>query len=317
VSADLGRVEATAVEIARAAGAMALAAFRRGRALEFKGKHHDDPVTATDREVEQFLRCELARAFPDHGMLGEETETDVAPDARCVWALDPLDGTANFASGLPAWGVSMGLLCAGAPVVGCIFAPIGPDLQPGVFHARLGGGARFDDQPLRVSAAADERGQIMALPGAYWRAFRLRLPPRGTPRPKRNLPDGRSLGSCTAELGLVAAGALRATVFTSPRIWDVAAGGLIVEEAGGLALTWQERRWQRLAHYAPMPPPKGAGAPALRHWSQPVVAGAPDAVERLLPRLAWHPRPPRALLRVLGLAQEAAATARQRRLAKV
>jgi myo-inositol-1(or 4)-monophosphatase len=304
VSDELARIEATAVEIAAAAGRLALDAFRRERALEFKGKRQDDPVTATDRDVERFLRTELGRAFPDHGLLGEEDEDDVAPDARFVWALDPLDGTANFASGLPLWGVSMGLLRDRRPVVGCIFAPVGPSLDAGVYHARLGGGARFDDRPVFVSRAPDERGQIMTLPGAYWRAFRLRLPARGTPRPRRALPDARSLGSCTAELVLVACGALRSTVFISPRIWDVAAGGLIVREAGGVALTWLDRRWQPLEWYEPKPPPRREGAPALRHWTQPVLAGAPDAVERLTARLAWHPRPPKALRRLIGLAQQ-------------
>jgi myo-inositol-1(or 4)-monophosphatase len=299
VSDDLAVVEATAVEIARAAGQRALAAFSATRNLEFKGKRQDDPVTATDRDIEQFLRTELTHAFPEHGVLGEEHEEDIAPAARFVWVLDPLDGTANFASGLPQWGVSLGLLREGTPVIGCIFVPVGPGLEAGAYHARLAGGAWFDGRPLTVSRAPDERGQIMTLPGAYWRAFRVRLPPRGTPRPQRALPDARSLGSCTAELVLVASGALRATVFISPRIWDVAAGGLIIQEAGGVTLTWFERRWQPLVRYAPKPPPRKEGPPTLRHWSQPVLAGAPDAVERLVPRLAWHPRLPKALQRLL------------------
>jgi myo-inositol-1(or 4)-monophosphatase len=298
VSDDLTVIETTAVEIASAAGQRALAAFQVGRILEFKGKRQDDPVTVTDRDVERFLRTELIRAFPGHGVLGEEDEDDIAPNAQFVWALDPLDGTANFASGLPQWGVSMGLLRNGVPVVGCIFVPVGPSLNAGIYHARQGGGAWFDDRPLSVSRAPDERGQIMALPGAYWRAFRMRLPARGTPRPQRSLPDARTLGSCTAELVLVASGALRATLFISPRIWDVAAGGLIVQEARGVALTWLDRRWQPLVHYAPKAP-RNEGAPALRHWTQPVLAGAPEAIERLVPRLAWHPRLPKALQRLL------------------
>ena len=296
---DLARVEATAAKIAAAAGARALAAFSQPRTLEFKGRKQDDPVTVTDRAIETFLRDELRQAFPTHGVLGEEQADDIQPGARLVWALDPLDGTANFAAGLPLWGVSMGLLFDGSPVVGCIFTPFGPRLQAGVYHARLGGGAWFDDQPLAVSRAADERGQIMTLPGAYWRAFRLRMAPRGTPRPQRLLPDARSLGSCTAELVYVASGALRATVFIGPKIWDVAAGGLIVQEADGVTLTWRAGCWERLAHFEPRAPARGEGPPALRNWSQPVIAGASDAVDRLVTRLAWHPRLPRALQRLI------------------
>ena len=129
--------EATAVDLARTAGVRAIEAFQTSVALEFKGKKQDNPVTALDRDTETFLRQELRRAFPDHGLLGEEHADDIASDAEYVWVLDPIDGTANFASGLPLWGISIGLLRHGAPVAGCIWVPIGPTLGPGAFHARL------------------------------------------------------------------------------------------------------------------------------------------------------------------------------------
>ena len=159
--------ESTAVQLARTAGERALAAFRNTVALEFKGKKKDNPVTVLDRDTETFLRTELRSAFPEHGLLGEEHADDIAADARYVWVIDPIDGTMNFASGLPLFGISVGLLEDGAPVAGCIWVPVGPTLGAGVYHARLGGGAYFDDTPMRVSKAEDERGQIMALPGVF------------------------------------------------------------------------------------------------------------------------------------------------------
>jgi myo-inositol-1(or 4)-monophosphatase len=293
--------ESTAVELARAAGERALAAFRTTVALEFKGKKQDNPVTALDRETESFLRAELRRAFPDHGLLGEEHADDIAADARYVWVIDPIDGTMNFASGLPLFGISVGLLEDGAPVVGCIWAPVGPTLGAGVFHARAGGGAWFGDAPVRVSRADDERGQIMALPAGYLRAFRFRRAGKDTPRPARALPDPRTTGSCTAELVLIASGALRAGVFIKPSIWDVAAGTLIVREAGGAVLTWADRRWCVFQRFEPAPPAQGKGEPALRHWGRPLLLGAPEAVERLTARMAWHPRLPRPLQQLIGL----------------
>lgn len=298
---DEARVEATAVELARAAGERALAAFRRSTLqLEFTGPKHDNPVTALDREVESFLRSELRAAFPDHGLLGEEHADDIAAEASYVWVIDPVDGTVNFASGLPLWGVSIGLLCHGAPVLGCIWLPVGPTLGPGVYHARRGGGARFDDEPIHVSRAPDERGQLMTLPGGYLRAFRFRQPRPGTPRAARALPDQRTLGSCTAELALIASGALRAGIFIEPSIWDVAAGAQIMREAGGEVLTWRDGSWRRFERFEPVPPRRGKGPPALRHWAQPLLMGAPDAVARVVPRLAWHPRLPKRLRQVLG-----------------
>ncbi len=71
--------------------------------------------------------------------------------------------------------------------------------------------------------------------------------------------------------------------------------------AGGQVLTWQDRRWQAFQCFLPAPPPRGQGAPALRHWGQPLLMGAPDAVERIVARLAWHPRLPRRLQRLFGL----------------
>ncbi len=297
------RFEETAVELAHTAGARALAAFRGTIALEFKGRRQNDPVTLLDRETETFLRQELRKAFPDHGLLGEEHKDDIAAGAEYVWVIDPIDGTANFASGLPLWGISIGLLRACQPVVGVIWVPVGPTLTPGAFHVHQGGGAWFENQPVRVSKAPDERGQLMALPGDYLRAFRVRRSAPGTARPERAFPDGRTTGSCTAELVLIAAGALRVGIFVKPSIWDVAAGVTIVREAGGTVLTWRDRQWQHFARFDPESPPRGKGDPALRHWGRPLLFGAPEAVERLTTRLAWHPRLPRRLQKLFGLDQ--------------
>jgi len=298
---DLETFERTAVELARAAGEKALTAFRATVTLEFKGKKQDNPVTVLDRETETFLRSELRSAFPEHGLLGEEHADDISADARYVWVIDPIDGTMNFASGLPLFGISIGLLDSGAPVCGCIWVPVGPTLQSGVYHARVGGCAWFDDQPIHVSRAEDERGQIMAMPGGYLRAFRFRRPDKSWPRPMRALPDHRTTGSCTAELVLIASGALRAGVFIKPSIWDVAAGTLIVREAGGLVLTWQDGQWRPFERFEPANPERGKGDAALRHWGRPLLLGAPEAVDRLTARMAWHPRLPRPLQKLIGL----------------
>lgn len=302
--AALAEIEHAAVEIAHAAGARALAHFRSTLPLEFKGDRQDDPVTAADREIEAFLRTALRARFPDHGLLGEEGADDIATGAAYVWTLDPLDGTANFAAGLPLWGVSLGLLHHGRPAVGCIWVPVGPTLERGVYHARAGGGAFFEGHPVHVEAGDDERGRLVALPGRSWTRFRFVRPRRGAPRPRRAGADPRTLGSITAEMVLVAAGSLRLAIFVQPKVWDVAAGALIVQEAGGLALVWRSQRWRRLEAYAPMHPPKTSGSQksaALRHWSEPVLVGTPSTAALAAARLRWHPRLPKALQKALGL----------------
>lgn len=296
---ELAAWEHTATRLARAAGDQALAAFRQTLALEFKGKRQDSPVTALDRDVETFLRRELRTAFPDHGLLGEEQADDIAPGARYIWVLDPIDGTTNFAAGFPLFGISVGLLRDGVPIVGCIWVPIGPTLGPGAYHARTGGGTWFDDTPIRVTSAADERGQIMSVPGDFGRTFRVRRPAPGVPRPQRALPDGRTTGSCTAECVLIASGTLRAGIMVKPSIWDVAAGTLLIQEAGGRVLTWRNDQWQDFVQFDPDKPRRSREPPGLRHWGRPLLMGAPDALDRLLPRLAWRPRLPRAIAALL------------------
>jgi myo-inositol-1(or 4)-monophosphatase len=298
--ATYGQFEATAVDLARQAGERALEAFRTTLVMEFKGKQQDSPVTALDRDTETFLRSELRKAFPDHGLLGEEHADDIAETAEYVWVIDPIDGTVNFASGLPLFGISLGLLQHGCPVVGAIWVPVGPTLESGVYHASASSIARFDDEPIRVSKAVDERGQVMALPSGYLRAFRFTRLGRDVPRAQRALPDPRTTGSCTAELVLIASGALRAGVYIKPSIWDVAGGVPIVRGAGGSVLTWRDGQWVDFERFEPEPPSRGKGAPALRHWGRPLLMGAPDALERLTARMAWHPKLPRPLQKLVG-----------------
>jgi hypothetical protein len=102
---------------------------------------------------------------------------------------------------------------------------------------------------------------------------------------------------------LIASGALRAGVFIKPSIWDVAAGTLIVREAGGDVLTWEGGHWQRFERFVAASPERGKGEPALRHWGRPLLMGAPEAVARLTARMAWHPRLPKPLQKLVGLSQ--------------
>jgi len=168
--------ENTAVELARVAGERALEAFRRTIVLEFKGKKADNPVTALDRETETFLRAELRAAFPEHGLLGEEHDDDIAEGARYVWVIDPIDGTMNFASGLPLFGISVGLLEDGVPVAGCIWVPVGRRFGRGCTTLLLAVA-----RGLMTSRSACRRQSTSG--GRSWRCRRLlariSLSPRG------------------------------------------------------------------------------------------------------------------------------------------
>src|ERR1700758_1634418 len=105
----LVEAEVICVQAARQAGAVLLDYFRRPLAVEFKEKGQQSPVTEADRRSEELLRDALRRAFPAHGIIGEEAEDALNPSADYVWFLDPLDGTTNFTAGLPAFAISIGL----------------------------------------------------------------------------------------------------------------------------------------------------------------------------------------------------------------
>jgi myo-inositol-1(or 4)-monophosphatase len=268
----LASVEAAAAELAQAAGGRLLGRFRTQIAVEYKGSGHEHPVTEADRDAEQFLWESIRDRFPEHGVLGEEG-TEPPHGAPFVWVIDPLDGTTNFINGLPLWCVSVGVLWHGRPVAGAIYTPAGPTAEPAVLRARLGGGAHLNDAPIRVAEEPEPtRKRLATLPAHYWRDMRFRT--RGPNR----LGETRTLGSIALELSLIAAGTLQYGIFWGPKIWDVAAGVLIVREAGGAALTRSGRgqRWADLHTFRPGPAAKGE-RPTLRGWKGSIVAGSQPA----------------------------------------
>src|SRR5262249_50256590 len=120
---ELAALEDAAAAVVGMAAATLRERFAAGVAagqVEVKGKQQRDRVTAMDRAVEALVRAELRARFPTHGILGEEGTGD-AVEAELLWVLDPIDGTANFASGLPFYGLSLALLQAGEPIVGCLY----------------------------------------------------------------------------------------------------------------------------------------------------------------------------------------------------
>lgn len=209
--------------------------------LEPTAKADGTPVTAADLEVERRLGERLADVFPAHGLISEERLTR-APDTEWTWILDPIDGTSNFTARLPYWCVSVALALEGTPVLAVIDAPV----LGRRYLAVAGAGAEVESRttaldgttqalrrrPLRVRAAVDWRDPrnrhvpFMMTPGTARRARAagVRLNPR-------------VMGSTALDLAVVAEGVAVGSIAMIPRIWDVAAGGLLVREAGGALVT--------------------------------------------------------------------------------
>jgi myo-inositol-1(or 4)-monophosphatase len=294
---ELAALEDAAAAVVTVAAATLRDRFAAGVAaehVEFKDKHQRDPVTAIDRAVEALVRSELRARFPSHGILGEEGTGD-AVDSSLLWVLDPIDGTANFASGLPFYGLSLALLRDGEPIVGCLYVPFWPGSgESDLLRASRSNGARIGGVTIRLERRAFRPSGPVAVPPGLRTMFAVRGALAQRPG------EARNLGSIVAEIAMVATGGFQYAVFGGPKLWDVAAGTLIVREAGGAALTWESGRWQPIHRFrAPQSEP-GKKPKTLRDWSQPVLVAAPGAAGHVGAGLAPRRPPPRAVRWAFG-----------------
>ena len=272
----LVEVEALAVELARAAGAEAQAALGRtidvGYKADRKGKEDtNDPVSEVDRAVEAIIRERVGAQFPGHAIVGEEVDTLPAADAEWLWVIDPVDGTANFVNGFPLFAVSIGVLHYGRPVAGAIWCASTPALRAGVYHAHLGGPLALDGVEVGARTTVVKR--------------RLAAAPGGSPGGTREW-DHRVTGSAALECAYVAAGIFTSVPFWGLKLWDVAAGVVLVRAAGLEAWTREGGAWQPLERFvAPAKAPKGQDrAPSVRDWRAPLILGTAEATRLIRER---------------------------------
>lgn len=187
-----------------------------------------DVVTCADRASEESILSAIKTSFPDHDVLSEEAGTE-SKGSRWLWVVDPLDGTMNFAHGFPVFSVSIALMKDGIPVVGMIHDPI---LKEN-FYALKGGGAFVNGRPVRVSWNSELKESIVGTGFPHDRAY---SPVTNVPEFSRvvlRVQGVRRRGSPALDLAYVACARLDG--FWEPKLkpYDVAAGMLIVEEAGG------------------------------------------------------------------------------------
>jgi myo-inositol-1(or 4)-monophosphatase len=205
--------------------------------VDMEAKHDGTPVTDIDREVDDRLGAHLTDAFPDHGLLSEERET-VSPDTDWTWIVDPIDGTSNFICRLPYWCVSVALAFEGRPVLGVVDAPV----LGRRYLATLGGGARLESRTTSLDGHTQQhrsRALHVRTPVDWRDAGNRHIPvmlTTGTARAARAAGlrlNPRVMGSTALDLAIVAEGVAAASIAVIPKVWDVAAGILLVEEAGG------------------------------------------------------------------------------------
>jgi len=223
---DLGALRATACELARAAGAVLREGYGRAHQPEHKGRI--DLVTEYDRRSERLLLAALAARHPGHAVLAEESGAH-GQASGVRWIVDPLDGTTNFAHNYPFFCVSIGVEIDGALVAGAVYDPVRDELFAGA-HGR---GATLNDAPLRVSDV--ERVEQALLVTGFPYDVREH-PERSLPLFAAFLSRAQGLrrdGSAALNLCYLAAGRFDGFWEGHLAPWDMAAGVLIVREAGG------------------------------------------------------------------------------------
>lgn len=226
---QLRRLLRTAREAAALGGAYAVRRHRPAQGIDVQVKAEGDFVTRVDLAVEARLRRVLLGRHPEHGFLGEESSPERL-DAPFVWVVDPIDGTSNFARGLRDFAVSVACLHRGRPLAAaCFCAP-----ENVLYSAASGLGAFRGRRRLRLHTATLGPAAIV---GVQW----LR-DSRHVPFLEAVLASGsrvRNLGCTVAQLCDVAAGRLDANLQEQGKVWDIAAAGLVVLEAGARFTDWE------------------------------------------------------------------------------
>jgi myo-inositol-1(or 4)-monophosphatase len=217
-----------ALETAREAGRLVQRLRADGVHVAGKKSSATDIVTEADRTSEQLIRERLLHARPDDGLLGEEGD-DLHGTSGVLWVVDPIDGTVNYLYGLPHFAVSIAAEVDGEVVAGVVVAPV-LGLE---YVATLGGGATCNGEPIRTRPVVPLGERLVGTGFSYEQPARARAATywaRLLPRVR----DLRRLGSCALDLCAVASGLLDAYVEEGPHVWDHAAAGLVVLEAGGI-----------------------------------------------------------------------------------
>lgn len=194
-------------------------------------------ITEADLQMQERLSRALGQHWPAYGFLGEEmSESEqqacLQADVEGVWVLDPLDGTANFAAGIPFFGVSLALICAGRVVAGVVHDPVRSE----TFSALLGQGGWLNGQPLQVPET------VPALSGAMAMVDLKRLPAGLIKRLAEQPPyrSQRSFGSVALDWCWLAAGRVQVYLHGGQKLWDYAAGSLVLAEAGGIGGIYED-----------------------------------------------------------------------------
>ncbi|NQX70246.1 inositol monophosphatase [Paenibacillus alba] len=225
-----------AIRYVKAAGGLIMELMKKPLQIQEK-KNQADLVTKVDMHSEHFLRDQICRDYPDHWILSEETDGGredshhmlLEPRQGYGWIIDPIDGTINFIHHLSHFAISIGVMKDGCPLIGIVYNPVTDEL----YSARKHGGAFLNDHPLHVGQEQDICEALLAtgFQAKDWKPNSVVVEQIGRMTGKAR--SVRILGAASLDLCLVASGGLTGFWHDGLYPWDVAAGLVILQEAGG------------------------------------------------------------------------------------
>ena len=231
-------IKEAAVRMAMHCGRIQMTSFRtQNIGIDTKSNVYD-VVTKVDKACEDYLLKEIARLYPTHSVLGEETGQHVHTDSDWAWVVDPLDGTNSYSQGLPVFCVSIGVTYKNDCVVGVVYAPYLNEL----YTAIKGEGAWLEKEPLHVSQKTSLKECVVASGFPYDKATNPINNIREVSIIVPQVRGFRRMGSAAYDLCCTAMGTIDAYWEYNLNPWDVCAGQLIVREAGGIVIPLCDNR---------------------------------------------------------------------------
>jgi len=262
------------IKAARAAGTVLLRHINRLDALNVVQKERLDYASEVDSDAEKAAIRELSRAHPDYGIWGEESGVQ-SGNGRQMWVIDPLDGTSNYLRSFPHYCVSIALVEHGEPVEAVIFDPLRNEL----FTASRGNGATLNDRRIRVSERRDLQGAMVLTGFAPRERVRAEAQLKTVAVLLEQAEDIRRTGSAALDLAWVACGRADAYFEAGVKAYDIAAGVLLVREAGGRVCTYQGAGLPRLDDKGPASYPVIAGNLKVSQELQKIIVSSGYAAE--------------------------------------
>jgi myo-inositol-1(or 4)-monophosphatase len=226
-----------AIFAAKKAGQRLLKEFKKLSLAKIKAKDKHDILTPADLESEKIILDLIQKKFPGHSILTEESSPKIKK-SPFIWVIDPLDGTTNFAMKNPIWSIAISLWKNNKPLFGVVFAPAMNEF----FVAETGKGACLNGQKIKVSKITKLQESLLTFCHGHCeqdikRAIKLYQ------KFKLGGRDLRQLGSAAIEMGFVAAGRTESIMIPGANPWDVAAGTVLVREAGGRVTDFEGKDW--------------------------------------------------------------------------